>query len=145
VTNDNEQRATLSLLGPISDTVGFRLSGSYRHYGGNVENLYTNSKINSDETFSVHGKVEWKPTEKFNAVFSAHFSQDNAVCCGQPLTRLDQPTLTNCLAHRARRWPWQTRVSFRVRTTGAFRSISRRWREVRITACPRIFPTISGM
>ena len=93
VTNDNEQRATLSVSGPISDTVGFRLSGSYRHYGGNVENLYTNSKINTDETFSLHGKVEWKPTERFSATFAAHFSQDNAVCCGVPLTRLDQPTL----------------------------------------------------
>ena len=88
-TNDGEVRTTLSLSGPISDTVDFRLSGSYRHYDGNVFNLFTDKKVNIDDTWTGSGKLEWKPTEKFDAVFAAHFEQDNSVCCGQPYIRID--------------------------------------------------------
>src|SRR5215475_16111259 len=35
-TTDNEERATMSLSGPISDTLSYRISGAARYWGGNV-------------------------------------------------------------------------------------------------------------
>src|SRR5579859_2670986 len=89
VTNDHEQRTTLGVSGPLSDTVNFRLSGSYRNYDGNVNNIFTHQKINSDESYTGTAKVEWKPNDRLDAVFAAHYAHDDSVCCGQPYTRID--------------------------------------------------------
>ena len=89
LTNDDEQRVSMSVSGPISDTLAFRLSGSARNYGGNVENLHSNSKLDSDRAEAIRGKLEWTPTSKFSATFTGHYNQDHAICCAQPLTRLD--------------------------------------------------------
>ncbi len=82
-TNDGEERASLSVSGPISDTVSYRLSGSFREYDGNVFNLATHTKLDGDRSGGVRGKVEWKPNDAFDATFTAHFNQDNAKCCAQ--------------------------------------------------------------
>src|SRR5882757_2283072 len=60
-TTDHEQRASLSVSGPITDTLSFRLSGSFRYWGGNVDNLTTGHKLNDDHTSSVRGKLRWQP------------------------------------------------------------------------------------
>src|SRR5882757_2630173 len=39
VTTDDEQRATLSVSGPITDGLSLRVSAVARHWGGNVNNL----------------------------------------------------------------------------------------------------------
>ena len=39
-TTDNEQRATLSVSGPITDTLSLRVSAAARHWGGNVNNSH---------------------------------------------------------------------------------------------------------
>ena len=94
MTNDGEQRTTLSVSGPISDTVDFRVSGSYRNYDGNTFNLFTQKKVNTDDTWTGSGKVEWKPTESLDALFAVHFEQDQANCCGQPYIRIDDGAST---------------------------------------------------
>ncbi len=88
-TSDNEQRETFSLSGPLSPTVAYRVSGAFHHYEGNVTNLNGGSKINSDQSTSLRGKLEWKPNDKFDATFTAHYNQDHAVCCGVPLIKFD--------------------------------------------------------
>ena len=93
-TNDGQERTTLSLSGPISDTVNYRLSGSYNHYDGNVFNEFTDKKVNTDNTITLSGKVEWKPTQQLDAVFAVHFEQDEATCCGQPYIRIDNGAST---------------------------------------------------
>ncbi|HEX2584624.1 MAG TPA: TonB-dependent receptor [Steroidobacteraceae bacterium] len=89
VTNDNEQRATLSLSGPISDTLSYRVSGNYRHWDGNVKNLVNNSKIDNDNAGGIRAKVQWRPNDDMTAQFTLHHSQDHSNCCGVPLVRLD--------------------------------------------------------
>jgi iron complex outermembrane receptor protein len=88
-TNDHEQRYTLSLSGPISDTLTYRVSGAVRSYGGNVDNLTTGHKINDDHATSVRGKLRWQPDDKLDLTLTAHYTEDHAHCCGVPLTRLD--------------------------------------------------------
>lgn len=88
-TNDDEERATLSLSGPISDTLSFRVSGAARYWGGNVYDLASGSKIDDDRQGSVRAKLQWKPNENLVAQFTLHFNEDRADCCSSPLTRLD--------------------------------------------------------
>jgi iron complex outermembrane receptor protein len=94
ITDDGQERETLSVSGPISDTVDFRLSGSNNNYDGNTFNIFTHEKVNTDDTWTGTGKLEWKPTQDFDAVFAAHFEQDESVCCGQPYIRIDNGAST---------------------------------------------------
>jgi iron complex outermembrane recepter protein len=87
-TNDDEERATLSLSGPISDTLSFRVSGSMRYWGGNVNNLNSGEKIDSDQVGAVRGKLQWRPNDSLLATFTLHYSDDHAECCGVPLAYL---------------------------------------------------------
>src|SRR5580692_8348113 len=87
-TSDDEQRASLSLSGPITDTLSFRLSGSFRYWGGNVNNLTSGNRIDDDRTGGVRGKLQWRPSDELNATFTVHFNEDRAECCGVPLVKL---------------------------------------------------------
>jgi iron complex outermembrane receptor protein len=89
ITDDDEQRATLSLSGPLSDTVSFRVSAAARYWGGNVRNLHTGSKIDDDRSGGVRAKLQWRPNDNLNATFTVHFNEDRSECCGVPLVRLD--------------------------------------------------------
>lgn len=87
-TNDNEQRTSFDVSGPLSDTVGFRLSGALHNWGGNVKNLATGETLDGDRSGSLRGKLQWKPTENFTATLIAHYNEDIANCCAQPVSFL---------------------------------------------------------
>ena len=87
-TNDDEERASLSLSGPITDTLSFRVSGSLRYWGGNVNDLTSGGKIDSDQTGAVRAKLQWRPNDSLLATFTLHYSDDHAECCGVPLAYL---------------------------------------------------------
>lgn len=88
VTNDDEERASLSLSGPITDTLSYRVSGSFRYWGGNINNVATGGKIDSDRTGGVRAKLQWTPSDNLTAQFTLHFNEDHADCCGVPLVHL---------------------------------------------------------
>src|SRR5271168_4038700 len=87
-TNDDEERVSLSLSGPISDTLSFRVNGSMRYWGGNVNNLNSGDKIDSDQIGAVRGKLQWRPNDALLATFTLHYSDNHAECCGVPLAYL---------------------------------------------------------
>ena len=89
LTTDDEERATMSLSGPISDTLSYRVSAAARYWGGNIHNAASGGKIDDDRSGSVRGKLQWRPNENLNAQFTVHFTEDRADCCGVPLVRLD--------------------------------------------------------
>ncbi len=89
LTTDDEERATLSLSGPISDTLSYRVSAAARYWGGNIHNAASGGKIDDDRSASVRGKLQWRPNENLNAQFTVHYTEDRADCCGVPLIRLD--------------------------------------------------------
>src|SRR5882724_2372701 len=69
VSDDDEQRATLSLSGPLSDSVSFRVSAAARYWAGNVHNLHAGGKIDDDRTGGVRAKLQWTPNDSLTAQF----------------------------------------------------------------------------
>ena len=88
-TDDDEQRYTMSLSGPISDTLSFRVSGAVRSWRGNVKNLTTGRWLNDDHTDAIRAKLRWQPDDKLDLTLTMHYNLDHAHCCGVPLTQLD--------------------------------------------------------
>ncbi|EGX99891.1 TonB-dependent receptor domain protein [Nitrospirillum viridazoti Y2] len=92
-TDDDEQRTNVSISGPLSDTLGFRLTASQHQFGGNVHNLATDDKLDADRSWSLHGKLRWKPTDRFEGELLAHYNKEQSNCCVGTLARVDSGAL----------------------------------------------------
>src|SRR5258707_2074039 len=79
-TSDHEQRASLSVSGPITDTLSFRLSGSFRYWGGNVNNLTSGNTIDDDRTGAVRAKLQWRPSHCLTPPSARHCNDDPPPC-----------------------------------------------------------------
>lgn len=89
VATKDEQRAAFSVSGPISETLGFRLSADASHFGGLVTNLETGEKVNGRKEKGVRGKLQWTPAEALDLTFNARYRRTKADCCVGVLQTLD--------------------------------------------------------
>lgn len=85
----DEQRAAVSLSGPISDTLGFRLSADFSNFGGLIRNLETGEKVNGREEKGVRGKLQWTPSDNLELTLNARYRRTDANCCVGVLNELD--------------------------------------------------------
>ena len=71
-----------SVSGPLSETVGYRLSGNYRTIGSFIDNkLVGGDEANEREHWGLRGKLEWQPTDRLNILLSADYNEENDDCC----------------------------------------------------------------
>lgn len=82
---DNEYRSSLTLSGPLSDKLAYRVSGFYRKQDGVVENIFDNSTMGDTDAYGVRGKLEWQVTDSINTLLILDTSKDDGTCCGLPL------------------------------------------------------------
>lgn len=80
-TDDNEQRYSAGLSGPLADSLSFRASAAIGRYEGNIENLVSGKKINGRDSENYRLKLLWEPGESFDATLAGHYSQVDASCC----------------------------------------------------------------
>ena len=88
-TDDEEFIGKASISAPITDTLAFRLSGFWRDWDGNVDNLTTGETINGAETYGLRGKLGWDISENVSAMLTAHYYDDDSGCCVPPFLALD--------------------------------------------------------
>ncbi|AHE54731.1 TonB-dependent receptor [Sphingomonas sanxanigenens] len=87
VTTDDEYGVNAALSGPLTPTLGFRVSANYNKFEGNVRNLFNGDKINGREIFSVRGKLVWDPTDTLNLVAQLGYI-DGSTTIGRPFARV---------------------------------------------------------
>ena len=80
-----EYTGSLSLTGPLSDKIAFRVSGYYRHEDGVVINLANNQTVNNVESYGVRGKLLFEPAEGATFTLAGDWSHRKADCCGEPI------------------------------------------------------------
>lgn len=78
VTSDSEFGGNVSVSGPVSDTVGFVLSGAYSKWSGNVHNLYDGKKLNGRESGNVRAKLRWEPSADAKLTLSVNYMNGNS-------------------------------------------------------------------
>ena len=59
------------------------------HDFGTTSQILVQRSNDGGETYTGAAKVEWKPNDRLDAVFTEHYAHDDSVCCGQPYTRID--------------------------------------------------------
>ena len=84
-TDDDETTFSATIGGPISDTVGFRLSGYVRdREDGHIDNITDGAELNGSESSGVRGKLVWDATDTFSATLTAAFNDSESDCCARP-------------------------------------------------------------
>jgi iron complex outermembrane recepter protein len=86
-SNDDEYTVSGSVSGPLADNLGFRLSGNYDDYAGNVRNLFNGDEVNGRRIVSTRGKLVWDPTDKLNITGQASYI-DGSTSIGRPFIRV---------------------------------------------------------
>ncbi|MES2058740.1 MAG: TonB-dependent receptor [Pseudomonadota bacterium] len=86
VTTDNEYTLGGTISGPLSDTLGFRVSANHNDFNGNVHNLFNGKKVNGRTSTSVKGKLVWDPTDAITATVGLNYI-DGSTTYGRPFIR----------------------------------------------------------
>ena len=87
-TTDEEYGVNFTVAGPISDTLGYRVSGSYSFFDGNIRNLVRGDEVNGREVFTTRVKLLWEPVDDLRVMLTANYL-DGKTDFGQPMIRLD--------------------------------------------------------
>ncbi len=88
-TDDDQEKIVGSLSGPLSESVGFRLSAFHSDHEGYADNLFTGELTNLVETSGVRGKVQWDINENTELTFTAFYSQEDSNCCALSFRQID--------------------------------------------------------
>ncbi len=72
---DEELEGGFTASGPLTDTLGFRVTGSYADDEGYVENVFDGNTLNGSEDWSLRGKLRWEPTDSLRLNFSGDSSE----------------------------------------------------------------------
>lgn len=88
MTSDAEYSIGGSVSGPVSETLGVRLSVNRDDFIGNARNVYNGKHASGRAFTSLHGKAVWKPTERFTATVGANYV-DGSTTVGRPFINLD--------------------------------------------------------
>ena len=63
ITDDDEQRYSASIAGPIGDSAGFRINANLYDREGHIKNTFTGKNLDGEEGSGIRAKFEWGPTE----------------------------------------------------------------------------------
>lgn len=93
IGNNDTEEVSLSLGGPLTDTLAGRVNLRSYQYGGEFRNSVTNELVGQEETISISGVLDWAPTSAFNARLRVNYNEDD----DGPLALFLQPaTENNC-------------------------------------------------
>lgn len=98
VAEDDEYRVRGSVSGPLSDSLGARLTGYYNDVGGHVRNLTLDRDVNGYESMGFRGKLDWETTENLDLRLVADYRKTDADCCSSVYVQVDNPLLQQLLA-----------------------------------------------
>ena len=88
-SDDEEYRVLASISGPVTDSVGYRLTANWSDWDGNVDNLTLGKNVNSSESKGLRAKLRWDISDNATATVTAYYSEDESTCCALTWADLD--------------------------------------------------------
>ncbi len=88
VLSEDEYRAGLTVSGPITDSLGYRLTASADDTGGYIKNVNTGNDLNGSENWSIRGKLRWT-SDDLEVKWSSDYGDGECDCSAAPLYRLE--------------------------------------------------------
>ena len=91
LTDDNQEKLSAWVSGPITDAVGYRVSGYYDDLEGWVENLNPAGDTNGSKSWGINSRLEWQTTDTLNLRFQAKYDDSSSECCSGSIKYLEDP------------------------------------------------------
>lgn len=85
LTADGEYQLHGVVSAPLSTSAAFRVSLFQRHDDGVVKDAITASTYNTVTAHGLRGKLQWRPTEEVDVLFSADGQRLHSNCCALPV------------------------------------------------------------
>jgi len=92
-----EYRFHGTLSGPITDKLGFRLTGYYDDVEGNIHNVPHDRRINGADSSGIRGKLLWEALDNLNFVLTADYRNMHGYCCASTFVQVTNPLLRQLL------------------------------------------------
>lgn len=87
----SQQRYVASSSGPITNTVAYRLSGSWHNADGWMTSA-TGDDLNAVDDWNARGKLLWQPTDRFSVLLTASHVDRDTSCCAADATQTSAVT-----------------------------------------------------
>lgn len=102
--------------GPLSKTISANIAAGTFKNDGYVTDPDTGRHFNDDDTQAIRAKLDFHPSENFNAILSADYTHQNtALTMGQPTAPLESTDLlfgTTTVLLEPTKWDYHARTSF---------------------------------
>ncbi len=93
-TTDDETYITASISGPLSDSMGFRLSGHDRNRkDGHVENLLNGTDVDGQQSWGIRARLDWDLADSVTATLFYNHDEAESDCCHRAFRGLDSGAL----------------------------------------------------
>lgn len=77
---EHEYRLNGTVSGPITDELGFRLTGSIVDDGGYSKNAFEGTRVNGTENYNIRGKLLWNINEDAELLWISDYSESECEC-----------------------------------------------------------------
>ncbi|WP_170287429.1 TonB-dependent receptor [Halioglobus maricola] len=88
-TDDNQEKISASISGPISNALAYRLSGYHDEIDGWVNNLHDGDELDGSRRWGVNGRLDWDLSDTFSLDFQAKYDDSYSECCSPAFTYIE--------------------------------------------------------
>jgi iron complex outermembrane recepter protein len=85
---DGDQRIEGSISAPIGDSAGFRLTGFYHNYDGNIRDLTNGAKLNDQENYGVRGKLKFNASDDLTFTLTGAYAKSTQKGTGTTIRQI---------------------------------------------------------
>lgn len=96
LTDDEQQKITASMSGPIGDDLGYRVSGYYDDIDGWVDNLQ-GGQTDGSEKWGFNTRLDLHLTDTFSLKLQGKYDDSDSSCCSPALTYVDNVEVAQVL------------------------------------------------
>ncbi|MDG1390192.1 MAG: TonB-dependent receptor [Halioglobus sp.] len=89
VLSGDEYRAGATISGPLTDTLGFRLTASGSDVDGYTKNYYDGDYYNGSKDWSVRGKLRWDATDNLSLKWASDYYDAKCDCSVSPMRSIE--------------------------------------------------------
>ena len=79
--DDDQLEGGFTVSGPVTDTLGFRLTANYAWDDGYIDNVYNGNKLNSKDDWSLRGKLRFDASDSLTLKWSSDYANQEGECC----------------------------------------------------------------
>ena len=89
LTDDEQEKISASVSGPVGDSLSYRLSGYYDDIDGWVDNIYDGDELYGTEKWGLNSRLDWDVSDTFVLKFQGKYDDSDSDCCSPVYTYIE--------------------------------------------------------